>query len=59
MLKPGQTPGDREGQGNLACCCPWGCKESDMNNKYGKVVVRSFFSFAKRFYFESYLKYNG
>ena len=23
-----QTPGDGEGQGNLACCSPWGCKES-------------------------------
>ena len=25
-----QTPGDSEGQGNLACCSPWGCKESDI-----------------------------
>ena len=25
-----QTPGDREGQGGLACCSPWGCKELDM-----------------------------
>ena len=25
-----QTPGDSEGQGSLACCSPWGCKESDM-----------------------------
>ena len=24
-----QTPGDSEGQGSLAYCCPWGCKESD------------------------------
>ena len=24
-----QTLGDSEGQGSLACCCPWGCKESD------------------------------
>ena len=22
-------PGDREGQGSLACCCPCGHKESD------------------------------
>ena len=21
-----QTPGDSEGQGSLACCNPWGCK---------------------------------
>ena len=25
-----QAPGDGEGQGNLACCSPRGCKESDM-----------------------------
>ena len=25
-----QTLGDSEGQGSLACCSPWGCKESDM-----------------------------
>ena len=24
-----QTPGDREGQGSLACCSAWGHKESD------------------------------
>ena len=26
----GQAPGDGEGQAGLACCSPWGCKESDM-----------------------------
>ena len=25
-----QAPGVGDGQGNLACCSPWGCKESDM-----------------------------
>ena len=25
-----QTPGDGEGQGNLACCSPQGLKESNM-----------------------------
>ena len=25
-----QTLGDGEEQGSLACCSPWGCKESDM-----------------------------
>ena len=25
-----QTLGDSEGQGSLACCIPWGCKELDM-----------------------------
>ena len=24
-----QTPGGGEGQGSLACCSPWGYKESD------------------------------
>ena len=24
-----QTPGDSEGQGSMACCNPWGHKESD------------------------------
>ena len=24
-----QTPGDSEGQGNLACCSPWDHKELD------------------------------
>ena len=32
-----QTQGDSEGQGSLACCCPWGHKELDtierLNNK--------------------------
>ena len=25
-----QTAGDGKGQGSLACCSPWCCKESDM-----------------------------
>ena len=25
-----QTVGDSEGQGSLACCSSWGCKQSDM-----------------------------
>ena len=24
-----QAPGDGKGQGSLACCSPWDCKESD------------------------------
>ena len=24
-----QTPGNSKGQGSLACCSPWGHKESD------------------------------
>ena len=29
----GQTLGDGEGQRGLACCSPWGCKESDMTEQ--------------------------
>ena len=36
-----QTPGDSEGQRSLACCRPWGCKESNtterLNNKSREV----------------------
>ena len=35
-----QALGDGEGQGSLACCSPWGCKESDrterLNNNNNK-----------------------
>ena len=27
--EPGQTSGDGQGQGSLACCCPWGREEED------------------------------
>ena len=28
-----QTPGDSEGQGRLACCSSWSCKESDTTQR--------------------------
>ena len=28
-----QTPGNGEGQGSLACCSPWGCKELDTTER--------------------------
>ena len=28
-----QAPGDGDGQGSLACCSPWGHKESDMTER--------------------------
>ena len=33
-----QTPGDSEGQGSLACCNPWGCKESDMTERLNTTI---------------------
>ena len=37
-----QTPGDREGQGSLACCSSWGCKESDMIQQLNKTTTTLF-----------------
>ena len=28
-----QALGDTEGQGSLACCSPWGCKESETTER--------------------------
>ena len=28
-----QAPGDGDGQGSLACCSPWCCKELDMTER--------------------------
>ena len=41
-----QILGDSEGQGSLACCTPWGCKESDTteqlnNNKLGEKAYKA------------------
>ena len=43
-----QAPGDGEGQGSLACCSSWGCKESDTterlnSNKLLENLQSSFF----------------
>ena len=29
-----QAPGISDGQGSLACCRPWGCKELDMTERW-------------------------
>ena len=46
-----QAPGPDEGQGSLACCSPWGHKESDTteqlnndNNYFSPLVSISLFS---------------
>ena len=45
----GRTLGDGEGQGGLACCSPWGCKESDtteqLNNNNNIVALHCSVSF--------------
>ena len=35
-----QTLGYSEGQGRLACCSPWGCKELDMTEQLNKLIIR-------------------
>ena len=35
----GQTPGDGEGQGGLACCSPWGHKESVMTWRLNNIKL--------------------
>ena len=39
-----QTPGDSGGQGSLACCSPWGRKESDTTWQLNKNTAVSSFS---------------
>ena len=34
------TPGVGDGQGGLACCSPWGCKESDMTERLNWTELR-------------------
>ena len=36
-----QTLGDGEGQGSLACCTPWGCKESDTTERLSRSKILS------------------
>ena len=39
-----QTPKNSEGQGSLACCSPWGCKESDVTiNNWTTILKYVFF----------------
>ena len=33
----GQTQGDSDGRGSLACCSPWGCKESDVTQRLNNI----------------------
>ena len=35
-----QTLGDSEGQRSLACCSPWGCKESDTTERLNWIDVK-------------------
>ena len=47
-LEFGQTPGDGKGQGSLACCSPWGCKELDMTEQLNNNITVASISFSFR-----------
>ena len=34
-----QAPGDGEGQGSLACCSPWGLRESNMTEQLNNTHI--------------------
>ena len=36
-----QTQGNGEGQGDLVCCSPWGCKELDMTERPKTAKLKS------------------
>ena len=36
-----QSPGDVDGQGSLAYCSPWGCKELDMTERLNGTELKA------------------
>ena len=40
-----QTPGVNEGQGSLACYNPWGCKESETNERLNNTTGTDYYGF--------------
>ena len=37
------APADGEGQGRLACCSPWGCKELDTTERLNGLTEKNSF----------------
>ena len=52
-----QTPGDGEGQRSLACCRPWGRKESDITEQLNNNLLfsRLFFLTAQSLSYSTFL----
>ena len=48
-----QALGDGEGQGSLACCSPWGCKESDMTFSHWRTITYTLEERSLFFFFPS------
>ena len=57
-----QMLGDGEGQGSLACCSPWGCKDSDMtkqlNNNNSYCIVWIFCILFIHLFIDSHLNFS-
>ena len=49
-----QTPGDSEGQGGLACCSSWGCKELDMAERLNSKLAYTVWDRSKVFKCEGF-----
>ena len=43
-----QTQGGNKGQGSLACCNPWACKESDTPKQLNNIYESNWFSQGNR-----------
>ena len=43
-----QSPGEGYGQGGLACCSPWSCKESDIMSDWTELILSRTFYRVKR-----------
>jgi len=61
----GQTPGDGEGHGGLACCSPWGHEESDTagrlnnNNQKELIIIPYIYTYDYDFIYVHVPAYNG
>ena len=46
-----QAPGVGDGQGSLAYCSPWGCKELDMTERLNRTELRNYHNLVRQLYF--------
>ena len=53
-----QAPGDSEGQGGLACCSPWGRKESDMTERLNLSELKQLYAYQSLEYFKTDISEN-
>ena len=51
-----QTQGDSEEQGSLACCSPWGCKESDTTEQLNRNSLGQFLRLSLSFMTLTFLR---